>query len=135
MFSQSDGNYAATIKVPSLSDAQYAISQLHRRKIGHKRILISYVHTSGPNPQILRAQVVMLLQEVPGRKLPLFKFREMFEHRFMVSVSISELYKMKDVCNITEDPSGRMVSLNPDHRNTPSPILNTTLVSISFIQN
>ncbi|KAK0092688.1 hypothetical protein PV326_000848 [Microctonus aethiopoides] len=121
IFMQSDGNYAASVKVSSLQDAQYAISQLHRRKIGHKRILISYAHTGGPNPQLVRSQIVMLLQEVPGHRLPLFKFREMYESRFMISVSVSELYKMKDVCIITEDPGGRMVSLNPDHRNTPSP--------------
>ncbi|XP_070163124.1 meiosis regulator and mRNA stability factor 1 isoform X2 [Polyergus mexicanus] len=121
VFMQSDGNFAASVKVPSLPDAQYAISQLHRRKIGYKRILISYAHTGGTNPQLIRAQIVLLLQEVPGHKLPLFKFREMYESRFMISVSVSELYKMKDVCVITEDPSGRMVSLNPDHRNTPSP--------------
>ncbi|GAB1869017.1 Meiosis regulator and mRNA stability factor 1 [Camponotus japonicus] len=125
IFTQSDGNYAASVKVLSLSDAQYAISQLHRRKIGYKRILISYAHIGGPNPQLIRAQIVLLLQEVPGHKLPLFKFREMYESRFMISVSVSELYKMRDVCIITEDPSGRMVSLNPDHRNTPSPCNNT----------
>ncbi|KAK2576438.1 hypothetical protein KPH14_005771 [Odynerus spinipes] len=126
IFMQSDGNYAANVKVASLPDAQYAISQLHRRKIGYKRILISYAHTGGPNPQLIRAQIVMLLQEVPGHKLPLFKFREMYESRFMISISISELYKMKDVCNVTEDSSGRMVSLNPDHRNTPSPCFSTS---------
>ncbi|XP_046838955.1 meiosis regulator and mRNA stability factor 1 isoform X2 [Vespa crabro] len=125
IFMQSDGNYAASVKVASLPDAQYAISQLHRRKIGYKRILISYAHTGGPNPQLIRAQIVMLLQEVPGHKLPLFKFREMYESRFMISISISELYKMKDVCIVTEDASGRMVSLNPDHRNTPSPCFST----------
>ncbi|KAG7210665.1 hypothetical protein KM043_012173 [Ampulex compressa] len=127
IFMQSDGNFAASIKVPSLPDAQYAISQLHRRKVGYKRILISYAHTGGPNPQLIRAQIVMLLQDVPGHKLPLFKFREMYESRFMISISVSELYKMKDVCIITEDPGGRMVSLNPDHRNTPSPCFNNTL--------
>ncbi|XP_043489751.1 meiosis regulator and mRNA stability factor 1 isoform X1 [Polistes fuscatus] len=125
IFMQSDGNYAASVKVASLPDAQYAISQLHRRKIGYKRILISYAHTGGTNPQLIRAQIVMLLQEVPGHKLPLFKFREMYESRFMISISISELYKMKDVCIVTEDISGRMVSLNPDHRNTPSPCFST----------
>lgn len=123
IFMQSDGNFAASIKVASLPDAQYAISQLHRRKIGYKRILISYAHTGGPNPQLVRSQIVMLLQEVPGHKLPLFKFREMYESRFMITISVSELYKMKDVCIVTEDPDGRMVSLNPDHRNTPSPCL------------
>ena len=126
IFTQSDGNFAASVKVPSLSDAQYAISQLHRRKVGYKRILISYAHSGRASPQVVRAQIVMLLQEVPGHKLPLFKFREMYESRFMISISVSELYKMKDVCIVTEDPGGRMVSLNPDHRNTPSPCFNTT---------
>nr|XP_012145387.1 PREDICTED: meiosis arrest female protein 1 isoform X2 [Megachile rotundata] len=126
MFTQSDGNFAASVKVPSLSDAQYAISQLHRRKVGYKRILIAYAHSGRASPQVVRAQIVMLLQEVPGHKLPLFKFREMYECRFMISISVSELYKMKDVCIVTEDPGGRMVSLNPDHRNTPSPCFNTT---------
>ncbi|XP_076293611.1 meiosis regulator and mRNA stability factor 1-like protein [Lasioglossum baleicum] len=126
IFTQSDGNFAASVKVPSLSDAQYAISQLHRRKVGYKRILIAYAHSGRASPQVVRAQIVMLLQEVPGHKLPLFKFREMYESRFMISISVSELYKMKDVCIVTENPGGRMVSLNPDHRNTPSPCLNTT---------
>ena len=121
VFKQSDGNFAASVKVPSLPDAQYAISQLHRRKVGYKRILISYAHTGGPNPQLVRSQIVMLLQEVPGHKLPLFNFRSMYESRFMISISVSELHKMKDVCIINDDPDGRMISLNPDHRNTPSP--------------
>ncbi|KAF7989650.1 hypothetical protein HCN44_008324 [Aphidius gifuensis] len=122
-FVQSDGNYAASVKVPSLQDAQYAISQLHRRRIGYKRILIAYAHTGGPNHQQIRSQIILLLQEVPGHRLPLFKFREMFESRFLTTVSISDLYKMKDVCIISEDPTGRIISLNPDHRNTPSPFL------------
>ena len=127
VFEQSDGNCAATVKVPSLTEAQYAISKLHRRKIGYRRILISYVHTGGPNPQLIRSQIVMLLQEVPGHKLPLFKFREMYESRFMISISVSELHRLKDVCSITDDSSGRMVSLNPDHRNTPSPNINSAV--------
>jgi hypothetical protein len=54
VFVQSDGNYAAHVKVPSLQDAQYAISQLHRRKVGYKRILISYANSGGPSPQLIR---------------------------------------------------------------------------------
>ncbi|XP_057318978.1 meiosis regulator and mRNA stability factor 1 isoform X1 [Microplitis mediator] len=123
IFMQSDGNYAANVKLSSLSDSQYAISQLHRRKIGFKRILISYGHTGGTNPQIVRSQIIMLLLEVPGYQLPLFKFREMYENRFLMPLSVSELYKMKDVCNVIEDTSGRMVSLNPEFRNSPSPCM------------
>lgn len=130
---QSDGNLAASVKVPSLQDAQYAISQLHRRKVGFKRILISYAHSGGPNPQLVRSQIVMLLQEVPGHKLPVFKFRQMYESRFVISISVSELYKMKDVCIVTEESGGRMVSLNPDHRNTPSPCFSgSTSVSLIY---
>nr|CAD7455881.1 unnamed protein product [Timema tahoe] len=121
VFTQTDGNVAAHVKVPSLQDAQYAISRLHRRKVGFKRMLIAYAHGGGPSPQLIRSQIVSLLLEVPGHSLPLFKFRELFESRYLTSISVSDMYKMKDVCIIREDPSGRMVSLNPDHRNTPSP--------------
>lgn len=65
--------------------------------------------------------------EVPGQRLPLFKFREMFENRFMTSVSVSDLYKMKDVCLITEEPNHRIISLNPDHRNTQSPLFQPSM--------
>jgi len=75
--------------------------------------------------------------EVPGQRLPLFKFREMFENRFMTSVSVSDLYKMKDVCLITEEPNHRIISLNPDYRNTPSPLLQSSMPMshlVSFIR-
>ncbi|XP_044014139.1 meiosis regulator and mRNA stability factor 1-like [Aphidius gifuensis] len=126
-FVQSDGNYVASVEVPSPRDAQYAISQLHRRRIGCKRISIAYAHTSGPNYQQIISQIILLLQEVPGHKLPLFKFREMYESRFLMTLSTSDLYKMKDVCFISEDPTGRIISLNPDLRNTSSPFLENIL--------
>lgn len=113
VFFQSDGNMAACVKVPSQQDAQFAISQLHRRKVGFKRILISQSHANAQNPMLLRSKVVALLSEVPGGRLQLFKFREMFERRFHDSVGVSDLYKMKDVVSISEDLTGRMVQLNP----------------------
>ncbi|XP_034248491.1 meiosis regulator and mRNA stability factor 1 isoform X2 [Thrips palmi] len=124
VFVQSDGNLAATVRVPSLQDAQYAISQLHRKKVGFKRIQIAYSQT-GPtiNPALIRSQIVSLLQDVPGHRLPLFKFREMFENRYLSTISVSDMYKLRDVCLVSEEPNGRMVSLNPQHRNTPSPLL------------
>lgn len=39
---QSDGHLAAIVRVPTIQDAQYCVSQLHRRKLGSKRIMISY---------------------------------------------------------------------------------------------
>lgn len=62
LFHQSDGSIAASVKVSSAQDAQYVISQLHRRKVGHKRVVISNAQSSSPNPHILRSQVISLLQ-------------------------------------------------------------------------
>lgn len=59
---QSDGNLVANVRVSSVQDAQYVISQLHRRKIGHKRILISNAQTSTTNPHVIRSQIIALLQ-------------------------------------------------------------------------
>ena len=56
-----------------------------------------------------------LLGEVPGGKLQLFKFREMYEKRYHDSIGVSDLYKMKDVVSITEEQSGE---LNQNYKNT-----------------
>ncbi|KAL1452642.1 hypothetical protein WDU94_006853 [Cyamophila willieti] len=126
VFTQSDGTQAAAVKLRSAQDAQVAISQLHRKKIGFKRISISYSNSGAPNhsPVLIRSQIISLLQEVPKYKLPLFKFREMFEMRYSTSISVSELYKMRDVCTISDESNGRIIALHPDQREnaTPSPI-------------
>ena len=92
------------------SDAQYAISQLHRKKIGYKRILIARNDVQSHNPMLLRTKVISLLNEVPGSKLQLFKFREMYEKRYHDSIGVADLYKMKDVVVITEEASGKNFS-------------------------
>lgn len=123
VFVQSDGNLAATLRVPTQQDAQYAISQLHRKKIGAKRIIISYVNHNQPSPELKRSKVIALLQEVPGKKLPLFKFRELYEKRFHETIGVSEMYNMRDIVTVSDNSTGRMVSLHPEFRNIHSPIL------------
>ena len=51
----------------------------------------------------LKKEVAALLQDVPNHSLPLFKFREMFERRYRRSVSSYDLYRMRDVVNISEN--------------------------------
>ncbi|XP_045105220.1 meiosis regulator and mRNA stability factor 1-like isoform X4 [Portunus trituberculatus] len=123
VFVQSDGNLVASVRVPSQQDAQYAISQLHRKKIGAKRIIISYVNDNQPSPEIKRSKVIMLLQEVPGKKLPLFKFRELFERRFNETIGVSEMYNMRDIVTVSDSFTGRMVMLHPEYRHLQSPDL------------
>ena len=60
----------------------------------------------------LRSKVMALLAEVPGGKLQLFKFREMYEKRYHDSIGVSDLYKMKDVVSITEEQSGTFFTHN-----------------------
>ncbi|GIY40908.1 meiosis regulator and mRNA stability factor 1 [Caerostris darwini] len=118
---QPDGSAKATVKVPSFQDAQYAISRLHRRKIGHKRILISHV-SSEKNPpfHILKSETVALLNDIPAKSLPLIKFRELYEKRYHRPIAVSELYKMRDAVTIQGDSGSRMVNLNSDYCRTPS---------------
>ncbi|XP_045606696.1 meiosis regulator and mRNA stability factor 1 isoform X2 [Procambarus clarkii] len=123
VFVQSDGNLAATLRVPSQQDAQYAISQLHRKKIGAKRIIISYVNHNQPSPELKRSKVIALLHEVPGKKLPLFKFRELYEKRFHETIGVSEMYNMRDIVTVSDNSTGRMVSLHPEFRHINSPVI------------
>lgn len=80
-----------------------------------------------------------LLQEVPGFKLPLIKFLKLFESRYVTTISLSDLYRLKDVCVVTDESTGRMVSLNQELRNTPSPsfsspqVTNQSLLTHTFI--
>ena len=54
-----------------------------------------------------------MLREVNGNRLPLFKFIELFEKRYHRTISVSELYRLKDVIDIQGDEgSGRMIMLH-----------------------
>uniref|UniRef100_T1JDT7 Meiosis regulator and mRNA stability factor 1 n=1 Tax=Strigamia maritima TaxID=126957 RepID=T1JDT7_STRMM len=130
MINSSDGNVTALVKVGSMHDAQYAISQLHRQKIGFRRIIISVANNSGPSLPILKSQVQMLLSDVPGHSLPLFKLRELYEKRYHQSITIADLNKMKDLVLVNENgysngngngSNRRIVVMNENYRETPSP--------------
>ena len=66
---------------------------------------------------------MMLLQEVPGKRLPLFKFRELYERRFHETIGVSEMYNMRDIVTVSDGSTGRMVMLHPEFRNLQSPEL------------
>jgi len=111
VFLQTGGNISAVVKVTSRREAQFAISQLHKRKFGQKRIFISENNGSIGGPFTLSKEALMLLKSVPNGKTHLFKFREMFEERYHMSIAVSDLYKMRDIVNIFEDSTGRMIQL------------------------
>ncbi|XP_074649395.1 meiosis regulator and mRNA stability factor 1-like isoform X2 [Tubulanus polymorphus] len=115
---QNDGSNIGIVCVPNIDEARLAIAQFHRKKIGYKRIHVTLVRTNNTATQAsLRSESIAILKDVTGQTLPLFKFIELFEKRFHKTVSVSELYKMRDVLEITDsEGSGRNISLV--HRNT-----------------
>lgn len=56
--------------------------------------------------------------------MPLFNFRELLESRYRTSVSVSELYKLRDVCTVSDELGGRMVSLASEYCSSPVPGFN-----------
>ncbi|VDP92496.1 unnamed protein product [Echinostoma caproni] len=113
---QADGSNCAIIKVGSIEDARLAISHFHRKKIGYKRIQVNIVSPNGTfGTKGLKNEVVSLLRSVSSNALPVCKFIDLFEKRFHRSISVSDLYKMRDVIEIKEQPGsqgGRLVALS-----------------------
>ncbi|XP_059478006.1 meiosis regulator and mRNA stability factor 1 isoform X2 [Neocloeon triangulifer] len=127
VFTQSDGQLGARVKVPSKNDAQVAIAALHRKRIGNRRVRITMSNQTrgvsvSPSSQLVRDNVKTLLMDVPGLTLPLFKLCELYERRFLSSVSLSELNRMRDLVSITgSSNAGRTISLLPDARRSITP--------------
>ncbi|CAL8085260.1 unnamed protein product [Calicophoron daubneyi] len=113
---QADGSNCAIIKVGSIEDARLIISHFHRKKIGYKRIQVNIVTPNGAfGSKGLKAEVVSLLRSVSGNSLPVCKFIDLFEKRFHRTINVSDLYKMRDVIELKEQPGsqgGRLVVLN-----------------------
>ncbi|KAG5678345.1 putative Meiosis regulator and mRNA stability factor 1 [Polypedilum vanderplanki] len=91
----------AKVKVPSIQFAKQVVSHLHRKKMGHKRIFVSFIKDkTSAECSALRNKVIGLLKDVPEHELPMSKFRELFQSRFKSSISIVDLYRMPDVCTL-----------------------------------
>ncbi|KAK6187453.1 hypothetical protein SNE40_005480 [Patella caerulea] len=117
---QPDNTCIGMIKIPTIDEARFAISQFHRKKIGYKRIQVTLKHEDTQLAAVnLRAEIVSLLSEANGNMLPLFKFIELFDKRYHKSISVSELYKLRDIIDIQEHGgAGRYVSLIRNNVNT-----------------
>ncbi|KAF4532236.1 hypothetical protein B566_EDAN004322 [Ephemera danica] len=128
VYTQADGQMSARVRVASRQDAQVAVATLQRQVVGNRRIRISVASQGNragsvsPCAQLVRAQVAALLKEVPSHRLPLFQLCELYEKRFLSTVSLSELNRMRDLVSIMEEAgSGRMVTLLPESRRSITP--------------
>lgn len=126
----------AKVKVPSTQFAKLVVANLHRKKIGHKRMVVSYIKDpSSAESSALRCQVAGLLKDVPYYSLPINKFRELFQSRFKSSISVLDLYRMPDVCTITLDKNEeKYICLQPDVINTlqSNPLVESSQHSVPY---
>lgn len=105
----------AKICLPSMEDAKQVVSYLHRKKVGHKRICVSYTKDcSSLDPSTLKCQVAGLLKDIPNYRLSMYKFRELFQSRFKTSISVGNLCAMSDICTIIDNASEKFVCLRPE---------------------
>lgn len=84
--------------------------------MGHKRIFVSFMRDkTSAECSALRNKVAGLLKDVPSHELPMSKFRELFQSRFKSSISILDLYRMPEVCEITVNSNEeKMIALLPE---------------------
>lgn len=52
--------------------------------------------------------------------MPLFKLVDLLQIRFHINVSLFEMVKLKGICQITEESTGRVISLVSDARKSPN---------------
>ncbi|GFO25751.1 meiosis arrest female protein 1 homolog, partial [Plakobranchus ocellatus] len=124
---QADNTSVATLRLPTEHDARFAISQYHRRKIGYKRINVQLKSDCSQSPaESLRMDTIALLMEEKDNKMALSRLIDLFDKRFHKTVSVSDVYKMRDTIQIMEvGGGGRWVKLQPGIRRTPTPTQNT----------
>ncbi|ESO09983.1 hypothetical protein HELRODRAFT_190347 [Helobdella robusta] len=113
---QANNTSIATVNVASLEDARYIVSQFHRKKIGYKRIHVAILNsesTAVTSPQnTIKSDIVSLLSSIPGKRLPLFQFFELFEKRYQKNISILDLQNLRDYVRITDQEGlGKVVLL------------------------
>ncbi|XP_014881961.1 meiosis arrest female protein 1 isoform X4 [Poecilia latipinna] len=118
-----DYQLKATVQMTSLQQAISAVSGLHRRKIGSKRIQVSLV-TGGNNKSLslLSTELICILQDAPANCLPLFKLAEIYEKKYLHKLAIGELYKLSDVLSVREQGGSRLVCLLPSIQIRQSPL-------------
>uniref|UniRef100_A0A0X3PJ73 Meiosis arrest female protein 1 n=1 Tax=Schistocephalus solidus TaxID=70667 RepID=A0A0X3PJ73_SCHSO len=105
----SGGSGYAIVKVPSMKDAQLAISQFNGCQLGNRRIRVSLMSNTATgcydvggenNNGSLEKQkkcIAKLLMNAPNHSLPASKLLQLFERKFNRTISLGDLYRMRDV--------------------------------------
>ncbi|XP_044836339.1 meiosis regulator and mRNA stability factor 1 [Mauremys mutica] len=118
-----DYQLKAIVQMENLQEAISAVNNLHRYKIGSKRIQVSLA-TGAANKSLsqLSSETMSILQDAPACCLPIFKFTEIYEKKFGHKLIASDLYKLTDTVAIRDQGNGRLVCLLPSSQARQSPL-------------
>ncbi|XP_014442569.1 meiosis regulator and mRNA stability factor 1 isoform X3 [Tupaia chinensis] len=118
-----DYQLKAIVQMENLQEAISAVNNLHRYKIGGKKILVSLATgVANKSLSLLSAETMSILQDAPACCLPLFKFTDIYEKKFGHKLNVSDLYKLTDTVTIREQGNGRLVCLLPSCQACQSPL-------------
>jgi len=113
-----DKSLLGIVKLATKEDARLAISCLHHKKIGYKRLNVTIAFSANNNSP--KSKIVALLKNNESTEMALTKFMELYEQRYNQSITVSELFKLKDVVYISpsKDGQGRHIKLTArNHQN------------------
>ncbi|XP_033107994.1 meiosis regulator and mRNA stability factor 1-like [Anneissia japonica] len=123
----SQGHIQAVVKVNCVSDGQLALAKIGGRKIGTRRVQLAVVPRSQSGSDHLRLMVTPMLQEMPGKCLPFYKFKEVFESRYNQQLFEEDLYQISDTVLVKDSGSTKLVCLTiQHHRSTPNSFLTSS---------
>ncbi|XP_023680927.1 meiosis regulator and mRNA stability factor 1 isoform X4 [Paramormyrops kingsleyae] len=118
-----DYQLRATVQMRSLQQAVTAVSNLHRHKIGTKRVHVSLLTgTSSRSLAPLSSEIISILHDSPACCLPLFKLTEIYEKKFSRKLAVSDLYKLNEVLAVRDQGGSRLVCLLPSGQARQSPL-------------
>ncbi|CAF1022100.1 unnamed protein product [Brachionus calyciflorus] len=108
----SDKSLLGIVKLGSKDDARLAISSLHHKKIGYKRLNVTIAFS--PQTSSPKSKIVALLKSIDSNEMLLPRFIELYEQRYNQTITVSELFKLKDIVYITQskDGNGRSIKLS-----------------------
>ncbi|XP_015265164.1 PREDICTED: meiosis arrest female protein 1 [Gekko japonicus] len=118
-----DYQLKAVVQMENLQEAISAVNNVHRCKIGSKRIQVSLATgTANKSLSLVSSEAISILQDAPASCLPLFKFTAIYEKKFGHKLNVSDLYKLTDVVGIRDQGNGRLVCLLPSSQARQSPL-------------
>ncbi|XP_060116907.1 meiosis regulator and mRNA stability factor 1 isoform X1 [Heteronotia binoei] len=118
-----DYQLKAVVQMENLQEAISAVNNLHRCKVGSKRIQVSLTTgTANKSLSLVSSEAISILQDAPACCLPLFKFTAIYEKKFGHKLNVSDLYKLTDVVGIRDQGNGRLVCLLPSSQARQSPL-------------